>query len=310
MAFKIVNGKLVRITSQADFGTPAQKKAGRRITGTLGVISETRAPARRIEEVFRPPKPSARPSGPIQRGTLPAPSPPPAPSKTAAPMMLAPPTAAAPVNQLVSPFTGRQPSATTPPPSNIFPASETLLGSFQGIGPSPVLPALPFADPGVRQGDFLRGLTSAQLGGATAPTGTLGLGKPQQITDRTQFSVPSRVGEIVTGGELRQQNFLKTLNNPRTLGEVEYIGALPSIQAALAAYLRGEDVNPAFVRFFFNQGLVTADADGQLTLTSDGQGTLDAGRITLVNRAPLFSGEPGRFSGTRGASLGLTNWRI
>ncbi len=30
MAYKIVNGKLVLITSQSDFGTPAQKKAGRR----------------------------------------------------------------------------------------------------------------------------------------------------------------------------------------------------------------------------------------------------------------------------------------
>ena len=68
MAFKIVNGKLVRITGQADFGTPAQKKAGRKITGTLGVISETRVPARRIEEVFRPPKPSARPSARITTG--------------------------------------------------------------------------------------------------------------------------------------------------------------------------------------------------------------------------------------------------
>lgn len=37
MAFKIVNGKLVKITSQSDFGTPAQKAAGRRFTGTLGL---------------------------------------------------------------------------------------------------------------------------------------------------------------------------------------------------------------------------------------------------------------------------------
>ena len=309
MAFKIVNGKLVRITSQADFGTPAQKKAGRRITGTLGVISETRAPARRIEEVFRPPKPSARPSARITTGPGPIREQdvgPRAREAFNAGTLSAATGISAGGN--VARMIAAQPAPA--PPSNIFPASETLLASFQGIVPSPILPALPFADPGVRQGEFLRGLTSAQLGGATAPTGTLGLGKPQQITDRTQFSVPSRVGEIVTGGELRQQNFLKTLNNPRTLGEFEYIGALPSIQAALAAYLRGEDVNPAFVRFFFNQGLVTADADGQLTLTSDGQGTLDAGRTTLVNRAPLFSGEPGRFSGTRGASLGLTNWRI
>ena len=40
MAFKIVNGKLVLITDQSDFGTAAQKKAGRRVTGTL----QTRRP--------------------------------------------------------------------------------------------------------------------------------------------------------------------------------------------------------------------------------------------------------------------------
>ena len=285
--------------SQAKFLQRVRASQGAAPTGTLG-----------LARIQRPTAPAAKASTPITRGPGPVTRPraPVVPKISAgAGLGTRPPILESDFGPKAREgFQAGELSA----PTNIFPASETLLGSFQGIGPSPILPALPFADPGVRQGEFLRGLTPEQLGGGTPPLGTLGLGKPQQITDRTQFSVPSRVGEIVTGGELRQQNFLKTLNNPRTLGEFEYIGALPSIQAALAAYLRGEDVNPAFVRFFFNQGLVTADADGQLTLTSDGQGTLDAGRTTLVNRAPLFSGEPGRFSGTRGASLGLTNWRI
>lgn len=44
MAFKIVNGKLVQITSQSDFGTPEQKAAGQQITGTLGNITTSTAP--------------------------------------------------------------------------------------------------------------------------------------------------------------------------------------------------------------------------------------------------------------------------
>ncbi|KKN56360.1 hypothetical protein LCGC14_0572710 [marine sediment metagenome] len=68
MAFKIVNGKLVRTT---DFGTAAQKKAGRKITGTLGVISGPKtkqAAARKISEVFSPSEPSPRPSSEIRFG--------------------------------------------------------------------------------------------------------------------------------------------------------------------------------------------------------------------------------------------------
>jgi hypothetical protein len=41
MAFKIVNGKLVLITDQSDFGTPEQKAAGKTITGTLGNITKS-----------------------------------------------------------------------------------------------------------------------------------------------------------------------------------------------------------------------------------------------------------------------------
>ena len=65
MAFEIVDGKLVKTTK---FGTAAQKRQGRKITGTLGVISgppTKQAAARKISQVFNPPAPAPEPSGPI-----------------------------------------------------------------------------------------------------------------------------------------------------------------------------------------------------------------------------------------------------
>lgn len=54
--------------------------------------------------------------------------------------------------------------------------------------------------------------------------------------------------------------------------------------------------------------------DGDEGVAGAGTGVAGAGgggafRL-ITSRAPIFSGQPGRFEGTRGASFGLTNWRI
>lgn len=54
---------------------------------------------------------------------------------------------------------------------------------------------------------------------------------------------------------------------------------------------------------------VPGETTGDL-MGSGGTTSRRAPGYSIARRAPIFSGQPGRFSGMRGASLGLTNWRI
>ena len=293
MAFKIVNGKLVKITSQSDFGTPAQKAAGRKITGTLGNITRSPAPPTRTSTPQKITFGSGDSGG--------------SGSKSG-------PGVASPVVPLISAGSNTQQTITANTISgfqlaNQQPAAAPLQESaiFQSPaneGPQ-AAPSLDF-DPRLLQAG--RGTNRAPE--PIVPTGTLGLGKPRRVSDVRDFAVPSMAGEIVSGAQLREQNRLKTLNNPRTVGEFEAIGGLPSIQNAINAFMNGEEVNIAFIRFALNQGLLTEDDLFGLDLDASGAGTGSGGGGTSLGPRTQTQFPGGRVPGASFFSMGLTNWRI
>ena len=301
MAFKIVNGKLVKITSQSDFGTPEQKRRGRRITGTLGNITRSPARPRRTstpQEITRGPGPSIpapivptiSAGGNVQQAIAAQ-----APQTGGGGLAILPQAlpgailglAPALGQGLESAFSSFGQSALTRSEFTLTPPSQTA--------PTSTATARGSAVSGLQQ-NLLN--TQAQRG--SAATGTLGLGLPRTVTDRTQLAVPALGGQIVTGGQLSQQNFFKTLNNPRTLGEFEHIGAGPQLQAIYNAYLNGERIDPVFLRFFWNQGLLEQAEDGSFSVSSAGNAAIALSGFGDGSRPPRFAS----------SGLGLVNWRI
>ena len=302
MAFKIVNGKLVRITSQSDFGTPAQKAAGQRITGTLGNITTSTAP----RTTSTPQKITLGSSAP----TVAAPV---VPTISAGSNVQQAIQQQATQNQIASTISGFQ--AANAPPS--LPFGPPLPPTPFRTTDSTTTPVVSFTGAPAQEAQIsaasLTGANNVQVAEPVAPRGTLGLGLPRRVTDRTQLAVPSLAGEIVTGAQLREQNRLKTLNNPRTVGEFEALGLLPQIQAMRDAFFRGEPVNDVWIRFMLNQGLITEDDLFGLDLDAGGVGFGGGGGggggTSLGPRTQTqFPGD--RVPGRSFSSMGLGNWRI
>ena len=292
MAFKIVNGKLVKVDINQVIAASGGSQTN--VTGTLGNI--TTSPTA--------PKITSTP----QKITLGSSAP-----KVAAPVV---PTISAGSN--VQQAIQQQASSPVLSPlsqslSDLNVTQQQLFNFTSGLG-APAAPPLSTSTAtaaGSSASGLPQHLQNVQAQQGSAFTGTLGLGKPQQVTDVRDFAVPSLAGEIVTGGQLRQQNFFKTLNNPRTVGEFEALGALPSIQAAKDAFFRGEDVPIAFIRFMLNQGLITEDDVFGLDLDASGAGFGGGGGGgTSFGPRTVTQFPGGRVPGARFLSLGLTNWRI
>ena len=97
------------------------------------------------------------------------------------------------------------------------------------------------------------------------------------------------------------------LGNPVTLGQFEAIGAGPQLAALAMAWINGEEIDPVFLRFLFNQGVLVADEDGGFSISAG-----STGFGTTGGSGGGFGGGGGgggvpRFAG---GGLGLTNWRI
>jgi hypothetical protein len=296
MAFKIVNGKLVLITDQSDFGTPEQKAAGKKITGTLGNITKS------------PTAPTITPTP--QQITLgsaaPAVAPPPAPTIQAGGNL----------QQILPQQTGGQgallsPVAPPPPPiTNLQPLRPTTLGFQPLLRPLSAGPAFD-APPTLA--------TPRPV--ATAIQNLFGNPPPQRRPDQgdnltaTIEAQEAREAQVFNANQrffsASELARFQTLGNPRTVGEFEAVGGLPTIQAAIQAFLRGEEVNTAFIRFAINQGLIEEDIFG-LDLDAAGAGAGGVGSGGGTSRGPRTRTQlPGsRVPGRSFVSGGLINWRI
>jgi hypothetical protein len=338
MAFKIVNGKLVRITDQRDFGTPEQKRAGRRITGTLGVISETKTPARRISEIFSPPPPAPKPSGSIITGPGPTPL-------SEQPEFL----------REVAAREGAAPTGTLGlerrRPTGIVGLFQSAANTLSNLGLGAPSSSIQLGTPGVpATSTGGRGEDPRQFGiNQRAPTLPASAQTPGGREIRHRPAVPSAPAPIVPPATERQLSYLDTIR------EVDPDRALEQARFQSATIGRNTPESELATNVFFtehaifDQGQIPRNASenvwnviaqragyegtgaellaelgyipigGGLWFLPDGDtggagggigGTAQGGGFRLLtSRAPIFSGQPGRFSGTRGASLGMTNWR-
>lgn len=95
--------------------------------------------------------------------------------------------------------------------------------------------------------------------------------------------------------------------NPRT-GQLEAKAGIMAFVPALMQYLDGGDMPDSVVQTLIDLGLL--DDSGVVTAVGSSlTGGVSGGR-SIFNRTSSLTGSPGRFSGTRGAALGLVNWRI
>lgn len=94
--------------------------------------------------------------------------------------------------------------------------------------------------------------------------------------------------------------------NPRT-GELEAKAGIMAFVPALMQYLDGGDMPDSVVQTLIDLGLL--DDSGVVTTVGESL-TSGAPGGGVFKRTPFLTGSPGRFGGTRGASLGLVNWRI
>ncbi len=328
MAFKIVDGKLVRTT---DFGTAAQKAAGRKITGTLGVISGPKtkqAAARKISEVFNPP-PQPDTSGPFV-------SP---PSTTSGDIVLGPgpvTRAPTPTDQIsaggnvqnairasalqqilkqsggITGTLGLESSAPSQPVTGGRGGDPRQFGINQRAQPQAALP--PSAQtPGGRE---IRHRPAAP----TTPPGAVPPATEQHLSylDRIREVDPDRALE-----QARFQSATISNNDPDTALATNVFftehalydqGQIPrnATEAVWDAIAERGGFEGTGAELLESLGYIPIGG-GLWFLPDEAGGVADGGGIALgpiTTRAPIFSGQPGRFSGTRGASLGLTNWRI
>jgi len=356
MAYEIVDGRLVKITDKTKFGTPAQRKAGRRITGTLGLPQTKEQAAKQLSQTFAPPPAARKPSAPITLGrgpvtpptvgqayidefgnqavrqvTLPPPDPygpkqatrqifqsPDTALRTGqiqptAPAFLSPGAAQAarfqgitpssiipqveirqplpavsPVSQLASPFTGRQPSATGAPPTPDLTPGGREIRHRPAVTPAPALAIPPGTEQQLSYLDTLRATDPERaLEVARFQSATIGRNTPESALATNVFFTEYALFDL---GQL-----------PRNATEQVW-----DVIAQRAGY-EGTGADLLEERGYIPIG-------GGMWFLPDGGNGGDGGGDgafgPITSRAPIFSGRPGRYSGTRGASLGLTNWRI
>lgn len=311
MAFKIVNGKLVQITSQSDFGTPAQKAAGQQITGTLGNITKSPSVPKKTstpQKITFGSGDSGSKSGP----GLAAPAVPLISAGSNVQQTIAANTISA-FQAANQPF--QAPAPALGPAAQVGQFFESAIGTaaktFLSPSPAPAIPSAPAALSPTAQGPATPGsavsglqqhLQNVQAQQGSVVTGTLGLGQPTTGTGTTFGQGPN---QIVTMQDLR----FRTLGNPVTLGQFQALGAGEQINALLTAFLSGEKIDPVFLRFLWNQGRLEADPfnPGQFQLSAAGNGAASQGVGSHGGSGGGSSGGTPRFAGS---GLGLTNWRI
>jgi len=258
-----------------------------------------------------------------------------------APPTAPPPTGTTQVNQLVSPFTGRRPSATGPPapitnagirPLSGGPAFDLAPGTVQSLGNIANNIGTPVtggrgADPRLfginRQGpqftiaDFLGRVTSGLV--------------PSSITSgQSQIGTTGRLDFLSPGAAqaMRAQGISPSAFIPdfASIGELPLTGEQPiplGARQALVA-LRGGQVLEPWIETLIALGFIEEVGEGDFQLTDAGLELTDADLIPFGGAFGGDGGNPrpgfpprtvtqfpgGRTPGARAISLGLTNWRI
>lgn len=128
------------------------------------------------------------------------------------------------------------------------------------------------------------------------PTGQVG---PNEfvVTDRADVALINRVAP---GANVFYAN--------PTTGELWADSGVMAFVPALTQYLAGEELPDSVVQVLINAGLL--DESGAVTSAGSSLGGGTTTGMAPRGAAPRFGGTVPRFSGTRGASFGLVNWRI
>lgn len=248
-----------------------------------------------------------------------------------APSTVPAPTGPTQVNQLVSPFTGRRPSATGPP----APITNA------GIRPLSGGPAFDLA-PGTVQslGNIVNNIGTPVTGGRGADPRLFGINRQGlQFTGLVPSSFTSGQSQIGTTGRLdflspgaaqamRAQGIPPSAFIPdfASIGELPLTGEQPiplGARQALVAFRGGRVLEP-WIETLIALGFIEEVGEGDFQLTDAGLQLTDADLIPFGdgvgdgggNIRPGFPPRTvtqlpgGRTPGARAISLGLTNWRI